>query len=374
MKKIKTYLLLLFLITILFTACLTPPPINKNIVRGNINIPDLDGFITLKCDFHMHSVFSDGIVWPTTRVNEAFREGLDAIAITEHIEKNYRSNTTLRKYSHNRAYEIANEYAATRDIIVIRGSEITRKMPPGHHNAVFLTDADELDTPIFLDAFKAARAQKAFLFWNHPGWKRQQPKTTLWWTEHTQLLEMDLMHGIEVVSEYYYYPEAHQWCIDHKLTMLGNSDIHVYMPVYKKGKHRAMTLVFARERSSQAIYEALFERRTVVYYKDLLIGEERYLRELFEKSVDINITRTDNTTNITFKNKTDLVFNLRDGDQGSQKKYFQNINFTPYVIERQRTKTITFILNDETENVKFYFLAENLLVAPGEGLRFTVEI
>ena len=30
-----------------------------------INIPDIPGHITLKCDFHTHTVFSDGNVWPT---------------------------------------------------------------------------------------------------------------------------------------------------------------------------------------------------------------------------------------------------------------------------------------------------------------------
>ena len=55
--------------------------------RNEIQVPDLDGYTTLKCDFHMHTVFSDGLVWPTVRVDEAYREGLDAISLTEHIKK-----------------------------------------------------------------------------------------------------------------------------------------------------------------------------------------------------------------------------------------------------------------------------------------------
>lgn len=43
--------------------------------RNEIQVPDLDGYTTLKCDFHMHSVFSDGLVWPTVRVDEAY--GMD---------------------------------------------------------------------------------------------------------------------------------------------------------------------------------------------------------------------------------------------------------------------------------------------------------
>ncbi len=54
--------------------------------RQEILIPNIPGYITLKCDFHMHTVFSDGVVWPTVRVSEAWEDGLDAIAITDHIE------------------------------------------------------------------------------------------------------------------------------------------------------------------------------------------------------------------------------------------------------------------------------------------------
>ena len=44
--------------------------------RNEINIPGFDGYQTLKCDFHIHTVLSDGSVWPTVRVQEAWREGL----------------------------------------------------------------------------------------------------------------------------------------------------------------------------------------------------------------------------------------------------------------------------------------------------------
>jgi predicted metal-dependent phosphoesterase TrpH len=34
----------------------------------------------------MHTIFSDGDVWPTVRIEEARRHGLDAVAITDHLE------------------------------------------------------------------------------------------------------------------------------------------------------------------------------------------------------------------------------------------------------------------------------------------------
>jgi len=50
--------------------------------REIISIPDVNGLTVLKCDFHMHTVFTDGHVWPNVRNQEAWQEGLDALAIT----------------------------------------------------------------------------------------------------------------------------------------------------------------------------------------------------------------------------------------------------------------------------------------------------
>ena len=69
-----------------------------------INLPDIPGYITLKCDFHMHTVFSDGNVWPTVRIDEAIRDGLDAIAITDHLE--YLSNKDYIPVDLNAAWKI----------------------------------------------------------------------------------------------------------------------------------------------------------------------------------------------------------------------------------------------------------------------------
>ena len=55
-------------------------------VRQPLPVPDVPGFKTLKADFHLHTVFSDGNVWPTVHVQDAWRDGLDVIALTEHAE------------------------------------------------------------------------------------------------------------------------------------------------------------------------------------------------------------------------------------------------------------------------------------------------
>jgi len=137
--------------------------------KGTINFPDIPGCKTLKCDLHMHTVFSDGQVWPTVRVDEAFRLGLDAISITDHIE--YQPHGNDIPTNHNRPYEIALQSAKEKNILLVKGTEITRSTPPGHFNAIFLEDVNPVDTKDLLEATKAAQAQGAFIFWNHPDWK-----------------------------------------------------------------------------------------------------------------------------------------------------------------------------------------------------------
>jgi hypothetical protein len=51
-----------------------------------LSFPDIPGYKTLKTDLHIHSVFSDGSVWPDIRVQEALRDNLDVISLTEHLE------------------------------------------------------------------------------------------------------------------------------------------------------------------------------------------------------------------------------------------------------------------------------------------------
>jgi hypothetical protein len=116
----------------------------------------------------------------------------------------------------------SHEAGEEKGIIVLRGAEITRDMPPGHCNALFLKNANALDIKDFNDVMKNAVAQGAFIFWNHPGWDGQQPDgIPKWYPQHTVMYENGWMMGIEIVNENEYYPLAHK-CAERN----RNSDIH----------------------------------------------------------------------------------------------------------------------------------------------------
>jgi len=361
MKLIKLFPLIAFLVVTTGQA---------QVKKNHIAIPDINGYKTLQCDFHIHTVFSDGLVWPTVRVGEAYLEGLDAIAITDHLE--YRPHSEDIKASHNRSYEIAKPAAEKNSVILIKGSEITRTMPPGHFNAIFITDSELLAKDDWRESLAEAKRQKAFIFWNHPGWKAQQPDTTLWWDEHTEVYYNGMMNGIEVVNGPEYYREAFQWALDKKLTIIANSDVHT--PIqnqvnFAAGGHRTMTLVFAKERTAEDIKEALINRRTAAFYDDILIGEEQYLRAIFESSIEItDVKQEGNQFIVSISNNSGLTFILKKTTHDKNIIYFDEFVINP---NSKQSITIGFTGNNDG---KLNFEITNLLVRPEKGLECSYDL
>ena len=91
--------------------------VSRQNYRQYLRIPDIGGYITLKCDFHVHSDISDGQVWPVGRVNEAWNDGLDAIAMTDHIEVH--KNADIIRCGLNKPYELAKARGDMIGMIVI---------------------------------------------------------------------------------------------------------------------------------------------------------------------------------------------------------------------------------------------------------------
>ncbi|SMO58647.1 Sb-PDE family phosphodiesterase [Fodinibius sediminis] len=283
-----------------------------------VTFPDIPGYQTLSTDLHIHTVFSDGSVWPDIRVQEAMKDNLDAIAMTDHLEYQPHSDD-IPHPDRNRSYEIASEQADEDELIVINGSEITRSMPPGHSNAVFVEDANKLLVDDAKAAFREAKKQGAFTFWNHPYWLRQAsdgmpPLSEL----HKTLIEGDMLHGIEVVNMDRYSREALQIALDYDLTIMGTSDVHGLIDwdyQTQHDDHRPVTLVFAKERTKEGLREALFAGRTVVWKDDLLIGREEYLVPLVESSLTVeNSSYIDETSvlQLTIRNSTGQKYQLEN--------------------------------------------------------------
>jgi 3',5'-nucleoside bisphosphate phosphatase len=310
MKKYLIFYLLLFLFSFELTG-----------QRKTINLPDISGYVTLKCDFHIHTVFSDGDVWPTYRLFEAYRDGLDAIAITDHIE--YSPKKDYVPVDHNAAWKILEKPAKESNLILVHGSEITRKMPPGHLNALFIQDGTLIAKDSVYDAIEAAVKQGAFIQWNHPGWKSQEPDgIPKLYDLHRRLLKNGWINGIEFFNENEYYPLILEWCKEFNLTVTGNSDIHgIISESYPESEYsnRPMTLVFAKERTSESLKEAMFAGRTLVWFRDIIGGKEEFAKPFFYNCISLSKSYYQNSKNKYYEvaNSSDIPFYLVNGPSGA---------------------------------------------------------
>lgn len=340
-------------------------PAHEPSVRREIRFPDLPGYKTLACDFHMHTVFSDGAVWPTVRVAEAWRQGLHAIAITDHVEYQPKKADVQAKYS--RSHDVAAGAAEAHGLLLVKACEITREPDQiGHFNALFVSDAAALAVPSFEEAARLANAQGAFFVWNHPGWPKDENCRI--GPVQQMLLDKKWAQGIEICNGDSYYPKAHQWCLDKKLTMLGNTDIHDVDLRTRSDPagHRTMTLVFAKERTLPSLKEALVEGRTAVWYRDQLIGREEYLRPLLDGCLRVakphQRTKHDVAFEIQNTSSTDITL---AGEKGAPAKI---------VVPAEATVLVRVGTKQPGKPLSLGFKVTNFLVAPETPLSVKIEI
>jgi hypothetical protein len=280
-------------------------------------VPDIPGYVTLKADFHLHSVFSDGEVWPTVHVREAWRDGLDVVSLTEHLE--YRPHRSDVAGGAWRAFEVAQPLAARLGLLLVPGVEITRPAPgvvsewpvgSAHFNVLFPTDVDALDTPDLADALSRANAQGAFVFWNHPGF---MDKPAAWFPHVGALFDRGLFSGIEVVNGDRFYPEALQWASQRRLTPLACSDAHLPMPAHLTSSRRPITLVFARSRDLDGVKDALVARRALAWLDRDVWGDATLLTALWDASVEVDAVSAvpGAEIDVLVRNRSAIDFDLR---------------------------------------------------------------
>jgi hypothetical protein len=372
--------------------------------------PSTSKHLTLTADLHTHSVFSDGNVWPNIRVAEGLRDGLDILAVTEHLEwQPHRSD--LPNPDRNRAYQIAQEAAKDKEIIVLPGAEITREMPVGHINAIFVRDANTLfnaDSSQYTEeelvehleelpdwsgesdvmehyartgmwpaeaAIRAANAQQAFLFWNHPSWTGQSPDgKPLVSAEHKSWFTGGLVQGIEVVNGNSYSPESFQLALDNDLAVIGTSDVHDlidwdYLP--HRGGHRPVTLIFATAQTPDAVREALFARRTAIWFRDTLLGREDVLAPLVSASLESHAKYLTGTTvlQVRLENRSSVVLRLKnDSELGDQ------THIGPITVPAQGSVTFKLAVGSHATEFSWPVTVENAFTAPGVELTLTLKL
>ncbi|MCL4853606.1 MAG: hypothetical protein KJZ78_19805 [Bryobacteraceae bacterium] len=248
-------------------------------VRTTLPVPDVPGYHTLKCDFHIHTVFSDGEVWPATRVTEAWRDGLDVIAITDHAGHHPHKLDVSTDLA--RPYAVALAEAERLGILLVPGVEVMEGNI--HFNLLFVTNPNAFPGLKMLPSLRVAASQKAFAFWNHPGWKM----TPKWDGIAAQAHSEKLFRGMELVNGPVFYPEAFPFVAEHDLTILANSDVHAPMQTEYPHGGRPVTLLLARTRDLAGIREALEAGRTAAWMGGNVWGARELLEGLWEGAVEV---------------------------------------------------------------------------------------
>ena len=326
---------------------------NKDMLRHNSRegrqrvemvLPQVRGFNIYKADLHNHTIFSDGSVTPEFRIQEAWHDGLDVIAVTEHVEyrpyegkmmnfltgyvpknvKPVNSNVIRSEATDagilsdlNYPVKLYQNAAKAYGITVIPGAEITREPTViGHYNALFTKDNNTIYAKDPMQSIRNAKAQGAIVMQNHPGWRR----TTLDMMEFEEkVYGANLIDGIEIMNGGEFYPRAITRALKNKFFMSSNTDIHGSTAedyVIGGNGHRNMTFIFAQENTLEALREAMESQRTLAYSHGTLAGEQSLLVDLFKASIATKVIQTASSgaKTVLLTNNSSIKYTLRFGN------------------------------------------------------------
>ena len=150
----------------------------------------------------------------------------------------------------------------------------------------------------------------------------------------------------------------------------------------RKGEHRTVTLIFAKERTKPAIRDALFNGRTVVWFKDILIGKEKNLVPLLESMISIeslgyregtqmDVNQETSILTVSIRNKSSAELKIQNQSAFSFIKH-TNLIVLPSEGEMElQVKTLK-----QLEDIKLDFLVLNALIEPDKNpiINFKINI
>lgn len=339
-------------------------PETKTFVRNNdfrteIVVPGIMGLNCYKADLHVHTIYSDAELTPEQRIREAWVDGLDIIAITDHIEyrpfepkfleftKGYNpdgkphkavnhriirrdADSTGIRANLNLPVELAKKEAEKRygdKLLVIPGAEITREPKAiGHYNALWTKDNNIIYDLDPYQSLRNARKQGALITHNHPGWSRKSCDKTEF---EVKAYAEGLIDGVEIMNGFWFYPKTMQRCIDENLYMIGSTDTHsLTSAAYKaNGFYRTLTFIFAKENTHKAIRNAIEKHHTLCYSSGNIAGEEKLLVEFFKASVSYRYLATGRkgARSYALTNNSSIKYDVRVGKYSYELRPFETI-------------------------------------------------
>jgi 3',5'-nucleoside bisphosphate phosphatase len=196
---------------------------------------------------------------------------------------------------------------------------------------------------------------------------------------HEKLIKENKLQGIEIVNDVTYSDEALQIALDYNLTIMGSSDIHGLVDWeydVPKGGHRPVTLVFAKEKTEKSLKEALFEKRTVVFFNNMLIGREEFLKPLIDASLEVKSAEynetwagTTNVALVMIENKSDAPLILKNSGSINFHDHGEIVVLEPNFITELRVKPL-----DHLEEFELKFEVLSAVTAPKTHPEITLKV
>ena len=305
----------------------------RRMSRTELRFPRLGDFEVVTGDFHIHTLYSEGTVMPSVRLYEAWTEGLDVVAITDHVE----FLRTAMPEKKGRAFEEVGELAKALDLVLIRGAEVSTvysaerelmSQVTARKNTdfivLFVKDENALFAP-FDVAMERARQQGCVNIWAHPGRD--------WRPIPQRFLDMGWLHGIELrntggaagtevdeVSGRRLYPQVAEWARDKKLAIIASSDVHSPAQFEREpGQPRDYTLLLVRERSPEGVREAILAQRTMTWFEGVLWGSAENLALLAGEALTVeSINVAGKLQGLRVRNRCSFPFEVKfPQDQGA---------------------------------------------------------
>jgi hypothetical protein len=171
--------------------------------------------------------------------------------------------------------------------------------------------------------------------WNHPHWEHYSPNETVLRPVQEKLLKGGYFDALEIYNgEIGYSPEAHEWALKYDLVIMGCSDAHA--PLFTKidylgGKHRVVTLVFAKEKSVASVREAMDAKRTAVFAEDMIYGREQELDPLFKACVKVKSVKwSESGVSCVLENVSSIPVIISKAPGSENYRYPRHLNIPPF--------------------------------------------
>jgi hypothetical protein len=238
-------------------------------VRTDLRFPSIDGREVLVGDFHTHTTHSDGKLSSRERLLEAYLEGYDTIALTDH-------GTAA-------AYAEAKDLAKALGVVLIRGLESGINgeehlvllgipedyVPNNEHNwARTPEQAAETGRPFYQDRLREAASAGGLVIYPHPdhGWSEAME----WGRQQGIIVGCEVLNsatdegwGTVMHQGRPCYPFALDWIADKGLACMANSDTHA--PSTGEPP-RARTILLVNERTAAGVLDAIRAGRTLAWF------------------------------------------------------------------------------------------------------------